>query len=677
MDLGGLPGHQKVTQYTRCYCFSGFVSLSPPLNDWTRLNWSSRAKRATKLSGWCRGINNLLRFSLLICVALVSDFVLAQAAPPAAPASEINWQRWDAATFESAQKQDKLIFVDVGIEGCTACRRMEQVTFRDPRVIGLLNEHFVAISLDAEARPDLGQRYSDWAWPALVFLLPDSAQVLALRGNRSPENFIAVLDELISSHAAGTLTRDASEPLLPDTASLPASLDAIRLQIRNQLDGQLNEKYGSWNRTSISATSSARYANLAFRAFMYDNAELSAISLRSAASFLDLLDPVWGGVFQAYRFPLSGAGGGVVPEKRLAEQAGALEVFADAYQRTGEVRFRNAINLVDRYLQETLASRHGTFFTSQRNRPDNLPPHISVERYWSLRTEHERRAFGIPPVDHSVYTDKNAYVISGYVAAFEATGEMNFLRVAMRTADVLLRDRLTEAGWIRQHSGNEQLQNDERIRPLEAVARPYLITQASMGRALLALYGATGDRRWLDAAQDLATAMTAVLEDRANGGFYAAAPDPSAVFPPQKPLEANAQAGRLLYDLSIYLKKPELAQRALRTMQAVALPDAVRREGKVTARAGTMLELFEAGYVEISVVGSSDDERAQALYAVAREQYQPRKLLHYEAPGRYPDRPEPAIYICNPDFCTTPILDPAEIAPQLSSFRAPAATPYP
>jgi len=640
------------------------------------------------------GINKLLHISRLNYVRLVLGqvclwaqasvlgfVVFVSTAPAAAQQAQIpqtiHWQPWGPAAFELAQQQGKLVFLDVGIEGCTACRRMNEVTFHDPEVIATLNQHFISISVDAEARPDIGQRYSDWAWPALVFLLPDRTQILALRGNRVPANFLRVLNTQIAGQAAGTLTPDSAEPLQPNSNVLAESLQAMRLQIRGQLDSQLNEDFGSWSRSGISATSAARVRNLEYRAFMYGNPELQAITLRSAVSFLELLDPVWGGVFQAYRFPGAESPGAVVPEKRVAEQAGALKVFADAYQRTGEVRFRNAIDRVDQYLQDTLASGKGTFFTSQRGRPLNLPDHVSVERYWSLRTEHERRRFGIPPVDHAIYTDKNAVVISGYAAAFAATGEANYLQVARRAADVLLRERLTRAGWIRQHGNSAALASDERMRPLADAPRPYLHTQASMANALLVLYAVSAEERWLVAAQKMVEAMIEVLGDRTAGGFYSTEPEPDAVFPPQKPLEANALAARVLYNLSVYLQQPEYADRAVSTMRAVAQPEAIRREGKVTAVAGTTLELLAAGYVEISVVGSPQDARAQELYAEARSQYHPRKLLQFDLSGRYPDRAEPAVYICNPDFCTTPIFAPAELGVQLQAFRKPAATPYP
>ena len=115
----------------------------------------------------------------------------------------IDWQDWGSAPFERARYDNKMILIDVGMEGCTACRWMDEITYTNPGVVKLVNEYFVPIMVDAESRPDIGERYSDWAWPATIFLDPDSTQVLALRGHRQPRNSIPILNELLANDKAG------------------------------------------------------------------------------------------------------------------------------------------------------------------------------------------------------------------------------------------------------------------------------------------------------------------------------------------------------------------------------------------------------------------------------------------------------------------------------------------
>ena len=72
----------------------------------------------------------------------------------------IEWHNWEAESFEKAKSQNKMIIVDVGMEGCTACRWMAEFTYTDENVIRLINDNFIAIQVDSEARPDIGERYS-------------------------------------------------------------------------------------------------------------------------------------------------------------------------------------------------------------------------------------------------------------------------------------------------------------------------------------------------------------------------------------------------------------------------------------------------------------------------------------------------------------------------------------
>ena len=653
--------------YRFCSGVNLFVFPSPicracrHLHDW--------AKRRGKVTGPSSIINKLARISGSFLVAFVSALV---AGVTQAEENNIQWREWQPTAFAEAKQSGKLIFVDVGMEGCTACRRMDEITLTHPVVVELLNANFVPIQVDSEARPDVGDRYSDWAWPALIFMAPDATQVLALRGNRLPRNFIPILEGLVTALADGSLSPDSTAPLASPVAPITTELTLLRKQVRSQMDRRLNETLGSWRANGMGATAGGRMLHLMFRAHMFDNAELRRIGLRTADGYLKLLDPVWGGVFQAY-FERSKGPPAIIPEKRISGQAHAMRVFAEAYQLTRDMRYLNGIKAVDAYLQDWMAAPDGTYFTSQEDAAPKLTERIGTKEYWAFPTNHERRQFGIPPIDHAVYTDKNAEVIRAYVHAYEATGDANYLGVARKAADTLLQQRQTNDGWMLQALESDRVRADLRMRRHLVEPRPYLSAQAWFGSALLSLYGATGEVYWLENAERIAKAMRSKFEDPDLGGFYASPPDSQGGFVlPRKPVELNARAAHFLYDLAVYTGNEGYSAIPERTIRAIALPEAVRREGKVTAELGLVLEKMYGGYVEFSIVGDRKDARARALFAESRASYHPRKLVHYEKPGRYPEREVPALYICNPDFCTVPILKPHEVAKHLDGFRGPA-----
>ena len=609
---------------------------------------------------------------------ILLTFMMARGA---SAADTINWNHWELGAFETAKAQNKIILVNVGMEGCAACGRMEAITYADASVIKLINENFIAIEVDAEARPDIGERYSDWAWPATIFLAPDATQVLAVRGNRLPRNFIPILNNLIEKNAAGTLEPDPRSPYAAPPAPVETDLTRIRDGLRSQLDRSLNRQYGGWGRSGIGGEQSgSRLRHLYLRAHLYDDPELRALALKGSNGFLDAIDPVWGGSYSAafpedMEVPEKFAALRAIPEKRILVQSNAITAFAIGYQHTGDEKFVAGIRAIDRFLKDWMMAPDGSFYTNQKSEPPGLPGGMTANDYWLLPTDQARREFGTPPVDHAIYTDRNGEVIAAYVLAYEATGDDDYLATATRAASSILQSRMHDDGWLVQAQSNEQAAGDARMRTLVTEERPFLSAQAWFGTALLSLYRATADDRWLAAADKIGKATLAVLHDDDLGGFFATTADATAaVIAPRKPLESNGTAASFYYDLWVYSKDDTYKSVPTETIRAVAQPSIIRREGRITGEIAMALEKVTTAYVEFSIVGDTSHSNAEALFIAGRDVFEPRKLLHYEAPGRYPDRGTPAMYICNPDMCSLPIEDPAQVAKHAASFHGPATT---
>jgi len=616
--------------------------------------------------------------ALLLGVAMlitISWPVIANAQVSHGP--EIPWQAWTITPFEQAKTQNKMILVNVGMEGCAACERMEALTYTDPVVVGLIREHFIPIAVDSDARPDIGERYSDWAWPATIFLAPDATQVLAVRGNRLPRNFIPILKDLITKHESGMLVADPNSPYAAPPQPLETELTMIRDSVRSQLDRRLNRKYGGWSSSGIGGEQSGpRLRSLYMRAHMYDDDTLLALALKGSEGYLHNIDPVWGGVYsrsfpaEMEKVPSKFTRLRVIPEKRISAQSHAIEGIAIAYKLTGDKRYLTAMHQMHKFMTNWFMAANGTFYSNQRAEPANLPDGMGAGDYWALSTDQQRRQFGIPAIDHAVYTDKNGEAIAAYVMAWETFANELYLQTAIRAANSILEDRSTEAGWVLQAAANRDTAADMRLRPLDESSRPLLNAQVLFGHGLLALYRATGDRHWLEQAITIGTATLEALEDKELGGFFASWPDETSnLIAPRKSLEANGTAAGFFFDLSVYSKQARFAAVPERALRAVAQPEIIRREGKATGELSVALEKVTASYVEFSVVGDQTLPAAQALYKAGLETYHPRKLLHYEAPGRYPAREQPAMYICNPDMCSVPIEDPAMVAGTAGDFQ--------
>jgi uncharacterized protein YyaL (SSP411 family) len=97
----------------------------------------------------------------------------------------VDWYPWGEEAFSKAQAEDKLVLVSIGYATCHWCHVMERESFEDETLARYLNEHFVAIKVDREERPDVDKIYMDalqamgqqGGWPLNMFTTPDGRPV--------------------------------------------------------------------------------------------------------------------------------------------------------------------------------------------------------------------------------------------------------------------------------------------------------------------------------------------------------------------------------------------------------------------------------------------------------------------------------------------------------------------
>src|SRR5271169_4422305 len=93
----------------------------------------------------------------------------------------VQWHPWGEAAFARARAEDKPILLDIGAVWCHWCHVMDRESYEDPGIAALINEHFVAVKVDRDERPDVDARYQaavaaisgQGGWPLTAFLTPD------------------------------------------------------------------------------------------------------------------------------------------------------------------------------------------------------------------------------------------------------------------------------------------------------------------------------------------------------------------------------------------------------------------------------------------------------------------------------------------------------------------------
>jgi len=109
---------------------------------------------------------------------------LAGAASPylrEAAQQPVHWRPWSQSAFKEAQQQDKPILLDIGAVWCHWCHVMDVESYENEDIARIINQHFVAIKVDMDERPDIDRRYQEavraltgqGGWPLTAFLTPD------------------------------------------------------------------------------------------------------------------------------------------------------------------------------------------------------------------------------------------------------------------------------------------------------------------------------------------------------------------------------------------------------------------------------------------------------------------------------------------------------------------------
>ena len=93
----------------------------------------------------------------------------------------VMWNEWGAEAFAKAQTENKPMLLDIGAVWCHWCHVMDRESYEDAETARIINEHFVAVKVDRDERPDVDARYQaavsaisgQGGWPLTAFLTPD------------------------------------------------------------------------------------------------------------------------------------------------------------------------------------------------------------------------------------------------------------------------------------------------------------------------------------------------------------------------------------------------------------------------------------------------------------------------------------------------------------------------
>src|SRR5438552_275116 len=184
-----------------------------------------------------------LRKLVSICLLGVLIPVLALAQKTTVRPAALKWQPWSDEVFAEAKREHRFVLLDLEAIWCHWCHVMDETTYKDPRVMRLLNSRYILVKVDQDSRPDLSNRYEDYGWPATVVFDAGRHEIVKRQGYLPPRQMASMLQAIIDDPTPGPSVGAETKLELPASSLLSP---ALRSEIRkNYLDGYDPEQ-GSW-----------------------------------------------------------------------------------------------------------------------------------------------------------------------------------------------------------------------------------------------------------------------------------------------------------------------------------------------------------------------------------------------------------------------------------------------
>lgn len=517
---------------------------------------------------------SLLGLALAACVAASPRKVatapskVEAAADAGAPRESLPWAEFNAETFARAKAEHRFVLLDGSAEWCHWCHVMEAITYHDPAVRKLIADHFIAAKVDVDSRPDIEERYGVWGWPATILFTADGIEVGKYKGYISPSDFVDALRGVVEP--SGSAVDDVAAPASAEsTSGLPEEeISWIARVTEIELAEYWDSSQGGWGH----GQKVPLYWDNAWtleRAHGGDEGAKDRV-LFALKQQLQILDPVWGGIYQ---YSTDGDWRHPHFEKLTPFQAGALDNYAAAYALTHDPVWLAAAQSVAGFMETFMTSPEGTLYATMDadlNAHEPSRPFMSGHDYYAL-PDAQRRTLGLPRIDLHEYGSDNGLAIAAFVSLYRATLDAHALAVAKRAAQVISDTHLTDRGAV----------THERVRD---GARIYLADNVAFGWGLVRLHEATHDPSWLEKARRIADFLVGNLFDEKAGGFWAATPDPNAIgvfAERQKPFEENVLAARFLARLSKQTPTGAYRRFVARTLRTLATPEQIKARGRM------------------------------------------------------------------------------------------------
>jgi uncharacterized protein YyaL (SSP411 family) len=585
----------------------------------------------------------------------------------------VHWWPWSDEAFATAAERQVPVFLSVGYAACHWCHVMAHESFEDPQTASMINEHFVAIKVDREERPDVDAVYmqatqaltGQGGWPMSVFLTPDRKPFYA--GTYFPPtprhglpSFTQVLQaindawgdrrgELLDS--ASDIVRQLSKQATFGDAGELTAADCEKALLA--LQGEFDRTYGGFGRAPKFPPS------MVVEALLRDGSEQSMIMAEKTLEAMargGIYDQLGGG-FARY----SVDAGWIVPhfEKMLYDNALLLGVYTHWWRRTRNPLAERTVAETVAWLLREMRTEQGAFAASLDADSEDDQGVLREGAYYIWNRDQLRAVLGEEDAAWAaeVFSVTPGGTFEHGASTLQLLSDHDQLRLTdvrerLRTArnqrsrpgrddkvvaawNALLVDALVQAAMIFDRPEWLQIATEAaehlwqlhwregRLRRtsrdgVAGEAFGILEDYAAFALAASRLAAAYAEPLWLNRAEQLLEVIMEQFDDPA-GGFYDTAADAEQLYArPQDPtdnatpsgLSAAVHALRLMAELSGEGRYADRADRA-----AASATELVRRAPRFAGwlLADAISQTSRRKPVEVAVVGPDEAARAELV----------------------------------------------------------------
>ena len=651
----------------------------------------------------------------------------------------VDWYPWGEEAFARARAENKPILLSVGYSACHWCHVMERESFENAETAALMNRHFVSVKVDREERPDVDHIYMQavqsltghGGWPMTVFLTPDGTpfyggtyfppadrhglpgfprlltalaeawthrQGEVLQSGRQITESLGqterlrradtlLTEEVLSSAFHGVSAQFDEErgglggaPKFPQpmiwefvlrfarrTGTEYARRMVHTTLVRMARGGMYDQLGGGFARYSVDADWLVPH----FEKMLYDNAQLASLYLHGWLAFQDaecrrICEETLDYVLREMTDPA----GGFYSAQDADSEGHEGKFFVWSPDEIRAVLGSDADAAMTYWGMSRGPNFEGKSILYLPGEPD--PARMAAARR-KLYEARERRVH--PGRDDKVLAAWNGLMCQALAEAGRSLGRADYLAAAVRNAEFVLGSMRRDGRLMRTWKTGDARLNG------------YLEDYAMVAAALVTLYEATFDRRWLDTARGLVAEMLRLFWDDAVEGFYDTGTDHERLIVRPRNLYDNAVPCGSSVAIEVLLRLAEITgerhyeERAVAALRPMA--DLMARHPTAFGRFLCALDFHMGPRVELALVAPRAIDEVGPLAREAFGRYIPNLV----AAGAVAGKPEasagipllaergvvdgkPTAYVCRNYACELPVTDAAALARQLDAGLA-------